>query len=201
MTALAPSGLTLDQCATLARQGDQGAFERLLREFRPLIRSEAYRFASIPGHGIDDLEQIGKTCLWKLVQAFDGSRGNWCSLAKQGLRRCMLKALRDQTRRARWNGHAPLSLEALTRCEDQREPCTGVDIAGVVSDQLHAEQVARAALRLCPDRTDRRLLESIMHELPLSSLSREIGISSQALSHRRGKLLGRLRTQLGWLAP
>jgi RNA polymerase sigma factor (sigma-70 family) len=192
------SGACADSITPLllrAQRGCPHAMRELVDQYRPLLRSQARKLSPLPGgHSLEDLEAIGETCLWKLVQRWDASRGAWGALAKSGLRNCLLNELARQTRRSRGGGQAPLPLDEW---QDERE--SGGDAAALATDRLHAQQVRDAARALVTDPVDALLLRSIMEETPLSELAAAAGMTPQGLSYRRASLLRRLKEQLGHL--
>lgn len=187
----AASGST-DSLATLARAGDPQAVQALLSRFQPLVKSEASRFR-MPLQERADLEAIGTACLWRLTKAWDPTRGPYASLAKAGVRNCMLNEQAKQTRSSRYSGERDRPLD-----EDSLE---GVDAAGEALDRLHGDQVAEAADRLVDDPVDVLILAAIKDGTPLSAVARACSLTPQGVAYRRDRLLARLRQELAELAP
>jgi hypothetical protein len=88
--------IPLHQLIQRAQQGDEDAWDDLYQRFRPMIASEAQKFAR---HGVvpqDDLEQAGRVGFMKAVQKHDPQRGGFEPWARRHVRWTMGQALGEE---------------------------------------------------------------------------------------------------------
>lgn len=109
-----------DAWVAAAQCGDSEAFDRLMRQYGPLILSRVRRI-NVPGMEWEDLEQIGRLALWEAVRQHQAGRGSFTAFAERVVQARLRDALIMGTQRLkqrRLNDALPLDLPGVVECPD-----------------------------------------------------------------------------------
>lgn len=96
---------------------DNGAFEALMQTFRPWVRGVAAQWRSVPGLGVDDLEQAAWLGLVEAAQSFQAGHLPFSSFAMGVMRRRIMDIVRGAGRVK----HQPLTHAEALLNEDGEE--------------------------------------------------------------------------------
>ncbi len=94
----------MENLILLAKQGDQGAIEQIVNQYKGLIRSLANKFYLVGGNK-DDLLQEGMLGLFYAINGYDSTKGAFPSFAKL----CVTRQILDAVQRDGADKHKPLA--------------------------------------------------------------------------------------------
>ncbi|MCL2433614.1 MAG: sigma-70 family RNA polymerase sigma factor [Clostridia bacterium] len=96
--------MTEEELALRAKQGDQAAFEQIIKAYTPLVRSRVHGYFLL-GAETEDAMQEGMIGLFRAIRDYDPERGSLRAFADLCVRRQMLDAVKGASR----GKHAPLN--------------------------------------------------------------------------------------------
>jgi RNA polymerase sigma-70 factor (ECF subfamily) len=164
-----------------AQAGDRTAYETLLRDCVPFIRSVA-KWQGVPVDHVDDVVQEVLFTIHRARQTYDPARSFTAWLRVISARRA-IDLLRQTGRRGAREVHAPLALESYA--DTSANPATGLD---------HADDAGRInqALATLPPRQREAVQVLVIEEQSLaeaSALTRRSKVSLKVNLHRALKAL------------
>jgi RNA polymerase sigma-70 factor (ECF subfamily) len=168
-----------------AQAGDRAAYETLLRDCIPFIKTVARRQGVLPNH-IDDVVQETLFTVHRARRTYDPSRSftAWLSTIAQ---RRSIDGLRRQSRNGAWEIHAPVAYE--------NHPDPGRDLEEIVNRADHAARLDSAVSTL-PAGQREAVRYLAIQEQSLAEAASATGRTIGALKVNLHRALKTLRGQL-----
>jgi RNA polymerase sigma-70 factor (ECF subfamily) len=172
--------------------GDQAAWERFVQLYTPLLSHWAHRLG-LAGPEAADLVQDVFTLLVQKLPEFHYDPGR---RFRGWLWTVTLNCCREKQRR--------LAIPAPVAAEwDRRLQETSADVAEEVAEEEYRQYLTRRALELMQAEfqpaTWRAFWEYVVQERPAAEVAAELGLSENAVYLAKGRVLRRLREELGGL--